>query len=484
MLACILWLTVLAALGKNDDEILIGQPEIGPLFAAQYRYYQSQSAGSVSVQNNSQDNLYAEANVTVTGYAPRPITTAIDLLAGGTTHIPVRIDFNRDKLPAEGGPLALEAEIELRVYSPNNEQLLQRQLPAKFQLHNLHRLPDDPPEAIAVFIDPGDQSLAEFTQTGKASTPGTPRTLFVPDNAQTAQELFELMKNAGIICVEQAAQTVRYPGEVLRTKIGSSYDCALLYAALLENANVPVALMVSDDYILVLLQQQDGQIAEQQPQESVSWKDNLWIPVDIRELKETFPEARAAGMQAYEHLEREGKADPFMLREVWERYKPVKFISSQSVKEMQLGITYVERGELEKAEQVFNKHLDSDARAAAHNNLGNVSLLNSEYQEAVSRYVEAIKADPDGAIYLNLGIAYFIAGENKATEMFDRAYNELGSYAQMCYALGIKLDGLEHKKVRSLLRKAEARALQSRTRPLGTRAIKPGEKLPLYWKRQ
>ena len=218
--------------------------------------------------------------------------------------------------------------------------------------------------------------------------------------------------------------------------------------------------------------------------ESVSWKDNLWIPVDIRGLKETFPEAGAAGMQAYKYLKREGKVNPFMLREVWERYKPVKFISPQSVKEMQLGITYVEHGKLEKAKQVFKKHLDGDAHATAYNNLGSISLLNSKYQEAMSRYVEAIKADPDGAIYLNLGIAYFITGENKATEMFDRAYNELGTHAQMCYALGIKLDGLEHKNVRSLPRKAEARALESRTRPLGTRTIKPGEKLPFYWKRQ
>jgi tetratricopeptide (TPR) repeat protein len=220
--------------------------------------------------------------------------------------------------------------------------------------------------------------------------------------------------------------------------------------------------------------------------EFISWKDKFWIPLDIRMLKTTFDEAKSAGMQAYENLREEDKVKPFILREAWEQYKSVKFVSPQSVKEMQLGITYAQRGELELAEQVFNKHLSDDASAAAYNNLGNISLRRGNYKEAESHYLNALKADTgDSAIYLNLGIAYAVADEDKKSEaMFDRAFRDLGSYARMCYALGIKLDGLEHKEVRLLLRGAENRALQSRTRPLGVRAMPDSEQLPLYWKRR
>jgi tetratricopeptide (TPR) repeat protein len=360
------------------------------------------------------------------------------------------------------------------------------------------------------------------------------RTPQLRDNSNTAQKLFELMQQARIICVNQAAKevspssaplstswrgaggevsprgrgeyVVQYPSELLRTKIGSSCDCALLYAALLENSNVPVALMVSDEHILVLFQRQEqievspylrlphqggGNYAEQPSngegvKEFVSWKNKFWIPLDIRMLKATFPEAKEAGMQAYEKLKQEGKVKPFILREAWEKYKPVRFVSPQSVKEMQLGITYVQHGEYEKAEQIFNRHLNDDASAAAYNNLGNISIRRGNYKEAESRYLEAIKTDPgDGAIYLNLGIAYTIANEDKEAEaMFDSAYSELGSYAQMCYALGIKLDGLEHKEMQLLLKEAENRALQSRTRPLGVRGVLDSKQLPLYWKRR
>ncbi len=491
LLACILW-TVLPVAGENDDRVIIGEPEIGKLFAAQYRYYQSQSAGSVSVKNNTSENLHVETSVTVAEYALKPLIVAASLPASKTTQVPLKIDFKLDKLPTKGGPLVLGAKVEVSVYS-ENERLCQKQLTTKFQLHNLHRFPDEPPEAMAVFIDASDQSIAEFTQSVGAEQ--------LRDNSKTAQRLFELMKQARIICVEGPAKTVWYPRELLRiTKISSSYsssyDCALLYAALLENSNVPVALMVSDEYILVLFQQQE-QIAEQpvakrrgeslfQKKESVLWKDKFWIPLDIRMLNSPFSEAKAAGMQAYENLKQEGKVKPFILREAWERYKPVRFVSPQSVREMQLGITYIQQGKLDQAELVFNKHLNDDVSAAAYNNLGNISLRRGNFEEAESRYLEALKADPgDGAIYLNLGIVYTVAGKDKKAEaMFDHAFLKLGSYAQMCYALGIKLGGPEHKEVRLLLRGAEKRALQSRTRPLGIRAMPDSKQLPLYWKRR
>ncbi|MBC8231528.1 tetratricopeptide repeat protein [bacterium] len=482
LLACILWLTVLPVAGKNEDKVIIGKPEIGKLFAAQYRYYQSRSAGSVSVQNNTNENLRAETSITVAGYTPKPFIIPASLPAGKTTQVPLRIDFNPDKLPTEGEPLVLDAEVEVSVYS-ENEQLFQKRLTSKFQLHNLHRFPDIPPEAMAVFIDVSDQSVAEFAQEVSASISANPA---LRDNSKKAQKLFELMKQERIICVEGVVEEVQYPRELLRTKIGSGYDCALLYAALLENSNVPVALTVFDDYILVLFQQQEQQIEEQQQKEVVSWKDKYWIPLDIRMLKATFSEAKATGMRVYENLKQEGKIKPFILRETWEQYKPVKFILPESVKDMELGLTYVYRGNLGKAEQVFKNHVNSDASAAAYNNLGNISFRRGNFQEAEKRYLKALKDDPgDGAIYLNLGIAYAVADEDKkANAMFDRAFRELGSYAQMCYALGIKLDSLEYEELRSRLREAEKRALQSRTRPLGIRAMPDSKPLPLYWKRR
>jgi tetratricopeptide (TPR) repeat protein len=501
LLACIISLMVLPVAGQNEGEVIIGKPEIGILFAAQYSYYQSQSAGSVSIKNNTNENLRAETIVTVAGYAEELLLIAASLPAGKTTQVPLKIAFNLDKLPTKEEPLVLDAEVEVSIYC-ENEQLFKKRLLTKFQLHNLHILPDEPDEAVAVFIDAGDQSVAEFAQVEHPDSIGGVRAEQLRDNSKTAQRLFELMQQAKIICLpaalrlaqagmKQVAKTVWYPRELLGIKLGSSYDCALLYAALLENSNVPVALMVSDEYILVLFQQQEQITGQQEPmdregvREFVSWKDKFWIPIDIRMLQATFSEAEAAGMQAYENL-KEGKVKPFILREAWEQYKPVRFVSPPSVKEMQLGITYVQRGEFELAEQIFNRHLNSDASAAAYNNLGNISFRRGNYKEAENLYLKAIEADSgDGAIYLNIGIVYAVAKEDKKAEaMFDRAFRELGSYSQMCYALGIKHDGLEHMEVRLLLREAEERVLQNKTRPLGVKGLLDNKRMPLYWKRR
>ena len=152
-----------------------------------------------------------------------------------------------------------------------------------------------------------------------------------------------------------------------------------------------------------------------------------------------------------------------------------------------MGILHAQGGRIDKAKQLFEKHLNDDARPAAYNNLGNIYLLNAKYEAAMSHYLKALFATPDdGAIYLNLGIAYHkMSDRAKTDEMLDRAYSELGSYRQMCSALGMKLDGSENEEVRSLLREAEKRVLQRRTRPLGTRATEADSKqLPLYWKKR
>ena len=301
LLACILWLMILPATGKNGDEVIIGEPEVGQLFAAQYGCYQTGPAGSISLQNITHDDLFADVRTAVGEYTSSPLTVAARLPAGETTQVPLRIDFNFDKLPTRGQPLALEAEIEIRI-SSENEELCSKRRTAKFELYNLHRLPDESPEAIAVFIDAKDPSLAIATHRGvllqveAPDSTGQASTAQLRDSSKTAQRLFELMKGEEIMCMRQADQRVQYPRQLLYTKIGSSYDCALLYAALLEHAGVPVALMVSDDYILILLQGQGGQIEGREQTEFVSWKGERWIPVDIRMLKATFPEARTAGV--------------------------------------------------------------------------------------------------------------------------------------------------------------------------------------------
>lgn len=296
LLVCIILSLVLPVVAQNDSKVIIGEPNFGKLFAALYRYYQSQSAGSISVQNNTDENLSAETNVTVAGYAEKPFIVSESLQAGKTTRVPLRIDFNLDKLPTTKGPLMLDAEVEICVYS-DNEQIYQKQLQTKLELENLHRLPDEPPETIAVFIDASDKSVTDLTQSVRAKN--------LKDNLTKAQNLFELMQKKRIICVEKPANTVQYPKELLRAMVGSSYDCALLYAAMLENSDVPVALMVSDEYILILFQQSKQQINEQQ-KEFVLWNDKYWIPVDIRMLKATFSEAKTLGMQVYESLKQEG----------------------------------------------------------------------------------------------------------------------------------------------------------------------------------
>jgi len=477
ILACILCIALPVA-GINEDDFIIDEPEIHELFAAQYRYYQSKSAGSISIQNNTDKTLSADVSVTMPECTFKALADRVDLPTGKKTQIKLKIDFCMDKLPTEGKAQELDAKVEVNIYD-GKERLFQRRLSTRFQLHSLNIIPDGPPEVVAVFIDPDDRSVVGCAKGIRSES--------LSDNPETAKKLFKLFQKKVKICVDQTDKTTWYPKEMLNTGIGSSYGCAFLYAALLESSNIPVALMVSDKYILILFKRQ-GQVDEDQQEEIVSWKGGSWTPVDVRMLEATFSKARLAGMQAYKDLNREGKVKPFTLREAWKQYKPARPVSSPLVKEIQLGITSAHLGKLQKAEQIFSEHINDDnvdIAAAALNNLGKISLRRDKIGEAVQHYQSAKEIDPsDSAIYLNLGIAYAIKNKDKeAAAMFDHAFRELGSYAQMCYALGMSSDSQDHKEVSDLLREAEGRSLKKRVRPMGSRAALDNKQLPLYWKR-
>jgi len=459
-----LWLWVLLAAGS---EVTIVGVEMGELFAALYGYYRTRSAGTVTVRNNFQEDLHVEVSVRVEGYAPEPMTVAASLPAGGTVKVPLRVDFRADELPADGGPFALEAEVEVRAFS-GGLKVCCRRVRKGFKLHNLHTLPHGPPEALAAFVDPEDRSVVEFAAGAEPH-----------GGLEAARTLFEAMRREGITCVRGTTGTVFYPRELLRAKVGSACSCAFLYAALLEGSGVPVALVVSGGRVLVLVRQGTAE-----PGRAIIWKGEPWVPVDVGMLKEGFSEAVAEGMRAYGT----SQAEPFALRDAWTRYRPVKFFHPRSVEEIKLGITYARCGKLDMAERTFRRHLEGELRAAAYNNLGNVYLCRHKLGEAEDFYFKALEADPDdGAIYLNLGVAYTVAGEEgRAEAMFDSAFCRLGSYVQMCYALGISLGGPDRGGIRSLLREAEERALNYRTVPLGTLGAGPRgtDDIPLYWKRR
>ena len=101
-----------------------------------------------------------------------------------------------------------------------------------------------------------------------------------------------------------------------------------------------------------------------------------------------------------------------------------------------------QRGELERAVEIYRQALDIDPRLAeAHANLGVVLARLGRYEQAVRAYEQALSVDPQlNAARVNLGLAHYRAGAlAAAAEAFAAAYAAEPALLQVRQLLGLVL---------------------------------------------
>jgi tetratricopeptide (TPR) repeat protein len=174
----------------------------------------------------------------------------------------------------------------------------------------------------------------------------------------------------------------------------------------------------------------------------------------------------------------------------------------------QLGIIYAQNGQRDEARQEFVKLMEeSQGRAAALTNLGNLSFLDGKVDEALASYQQASALDTkDAGILLNQGLALKQLGRgDEAEKVFATAVQMAGGVEKASYLLGIagdddtgrgKVSKMTADEVRQMLLKAKRQVPDTRnaskttpsqtkvtSRPGGARAadVSVGEQ-NLYWK--
>jgi Tfp pilus assembly protein PilF len=104
-----------------------------------------------------------------------------------------------------------------------------------------------------------------------------------------------------------------------------------------------------------------------------------------------------------------------------------------------LGILLMERGRVREAKLLLQKAVDIDPTVAHfHNAMGDVYLLEQQYELAMAHYRRALQQDPKYApAHSGMGEAYFQMGERaKAAESYRKALELQPGYALVHYRLG------------------------------------------------
>jgi DNA-binding beta-propeller fold protein YncE/tetratricopeptide (TPR) repeat protein len=455
-------LETFVAASVNRAPVEISSVTLGNIFAANYKWYLKNPVGKVTVTNNV--NVPFQ-NVKVTfklkDYMDFGFDTEIKRLEPKqTADIPLIATLNNRVLEVtEDTPI--QAEFSLNYYENGEARTVSLTKPLR--LYSRNAITWDDARKIANFITYKDEPIKNFKAAVTADFKNR-RAAALNPNVLKALKIWNAL---GVYGVKFAANPsnpfetahddpnfpvdyTQYPRETLKRRTGQCSDLTSLYAALLEDSEVRVALLDYPGHITLMLDTEADDAAEAGlPADLLVEHDgSMWLPVEVTYVGKPFYEAVSKAAYAYKAEAEKGHVKIVDVDKAFEEYEPVtmppsdfapaapdaaalekryddqvavlakdryEFLKKHYVEQLkkdpkdadaqlQLGIVEFQFDGREAAAAAFSKVLELDPKnAAALNNLGSVAFLDGDFAGAEQDFLKAADADAsDGDVWLNL----------------------------------------------------------------------------------
>jgi DNA-binding beta-propeller fold protein YncE/tetratricopeptide (TPR) repeat protein len=446
----------------NRAPVEISSVTLGNIFAAKYKWYLKNPVGKVTVTNNV--NVPFQ-NVKVTfklkDYMDFGFDTEIKRLEPKqTVDIPLIATLNNRVLEVtEDTPI--QAEFSLNYYE--NGEARETSLTKPLRLYSRNAITWDDTRKIANFITYKDEPVKNFKAAVGEDFKDRKAAALNP-NVLKALKIWDALGEYGVKFAANPSNPfetahddpnfpvdyTQYPRETLKRKSGQCSDLTSLYAALLEDSEVRVALLDYPGHITLMLDTEADDAAEAGlPADLlVEYDGSMWLPIEVTYVGKPFYEAVSKASYAYKAEAEKGRVKIVDVAKAFEEYEPVtmppsdfaptapdaaalekryddqvdalakdryrflkKYYADQLKKDpkdadaqLQLGIVEFQFGEREAAAADFTKTLELDPKnAAALNNLGSVAFMGGDFAGAERDFLKAADADAsDGDIWLNL----------------------------------------------------------------------------------
>ena len=423
------------------------EASIPPLFAAMQSYYAKNPLGKVTLTNTEK---YALSDVEVSFFqagfmdAPTKVATIAELGPGDSKVVDLVASFNGSVFTTEGTtPLTGDIDVS---YMARNKPVKQT-FPVSYDLHDKTALTWDDDRKVGAFITPSDSALRNYSSFIRQSAKDRTIAAF-SEPLQAAMQVFYALKEIGIMyqvdptspftavqSSRQVVDSISLARDTLKRLTGDCDDLTVLYCSLLETLGVETAYITVPGHIYAAFNTKvpSRRYSAIHPDSrlTLNIEGELWVPVEITMIGTgDFLAAWRTGIDEFTALD----ATPAQravnfTRKAQEMYVPV------GLRETDLGIQYGSkanilagfRGTLDKlvdliiddatatatkndskvaynrlgilcaqyerypqAQTAFNRALSLDRNYLEPLiNLGNLSYLREEYQEALRSYHKA-----------------------------------------------------------------------------------------------
>lgn len=462
------------ALQLSPDVVSITTTKIShnPIFRSLHRYYESEPFAKIGIKNISDEDLPVDVSLFVPTMMETPHTQSITLPPKSDEEYEIDISFASDVLSSKRATFdnLVQPEVQVKYKQGGEEKLAQKKLESSYVLGK-GKLTWSNPDMIACYVTPADAVIDKFSRNNIQYYTPVLNDYFGRSNLGRAIILYDALGTLGLVYNidletpfldiaddKSAFDTVKYPGDMLRDKIGDCDDLTALFGSLLANLGIETMFLdvfkPGAGHIFLMfdsgVKPDDVEKSFLDNSEVVVLNDKVWIPVEATLVGKSFFSAWKQGALKYNEMKAENYVNEISVKEASAKYiagshitpdipfseiDGINSLLKEDIKQYGMwleqivyksvgnklstaedyydaGVTYMEFGRFKEATQMLETSISmKSVFPDAINTLGVCYTKKEEYLKAISFYEKAIEQSGEHAGYLlNVAIAHFMMG--------------------------------------------------------------------------
>lgn len=460
------------------------------IFPSNVNYYARHRVARLSVQNTAETAI---RNVKVALFVPGLMALPseqmlAELPPGAKQELDVSATFDAKALYALNATTSGQAKVELTYVQGGKEQ--SRSFTKPVTIYSRNTISWSKGESVGSFITDTDDAVVAFSRHVVGAVAGADAVRSsLPQTVTNAIAVWNGIRAVGISYVSdpwksadgEVLDQIQYPRETLASKTGDCDDSSVLLASCFENIGIRTKLIGTEDHVFLMfdtgVNPKNAYSVSLNASDYVIHENSVWIPLETTLIREPFMKAWEAGARQYVDLGRQGGLMQLIdVRKAKELFPPASLPTAAPVstppsdKIVQLAsddviqYRYGQKVLLTEMLEPLNKRTDAAAKneaavllaktgdldgalksvagietAAALNSAGNIYVLKNDLTAAQEAYQKAMAKDPDdGGLYLNFGLARYLAGApDDAVQAFEAAITKFGSREEAYQVLGL-----------------------------------------------
>ena len=428
-----------------------------PIFRSLHRYYESEPFVKVGLKNISDADLPVDVSLFVPTMMDNPHSETVTLPPKSEEEYDIGISFSSDVLTSKKATFdnLVQPEVKVTYRQGGEEKLAQKKMESSYVLGK-GKLTWSNPDMIACYVTPADAVVDKFARNFIQYYTPVLNDYFGRSNLGRAIILFDALGVHGLVYNidletpfldiaddKSAFDTVKYPGDMLRDKIGDCDDLTALFGSLMANLGIETMFLdvfkPGAGHIFVMfdsgIKPDDVGKYFLDENEVVVLNNKVWIPVEATLVGKPFFSAWKQGALKYNEMKAENYVNEISVKDATAKYIAGSHVTPDMPMPTIDGINDLLKEDIKQygmwLEQIVYNAVGSRLIAAEDYYDAGVKYMEfKRYKEAIEMFETAINMKPVFPDAINtLGVCYTKTEEYpKALEFYDEAIQQGGEH--------------------------------------------------------